>query len=290
MYYIKGADKVYGCSEEMLHTLLEKGRITLDAPVSTDQKTWQPLRTIPGFSSLAAAQDTSGAAHSSTSGTSSNGGESADNLSRTPSFGSLQNNNSSTSTDALSNSYSQQQYSTPQTQGRSATAQQADFPPVQDERWFLSNDGVNGFGPYPTNQVVAMIQNGQVYPNNFAWRNGENPVPIASIPLFANYFNFGPSNFNAPMQYYRAPMPNYNAPMPNHGYGYPVSSCSRTTYILLGLFFGGFGVHNFYAGYSGRGAIQLIFTLCIIGWFFVPLWALIEICTVTTDANGIPFS
>ena len=147
-----------------------------------------------------------------------------------------------------------------------------------------------------------MIQNRQVYPNNFAWRNGENPVPVASIPLFANYFNFGPANFNAPMANYNAPMQNYNAPMPNYyapmqqmpnnGYrgGYQVSSCNRTTYILLGLLFGGFGVHNFYAGYSGRGAIQLICTLCIIGWFFVPLWALIEICTVTTDANGVPFS
>ncbi len=65
---------------------------------------------------------------------------------------------------------------------------------------------------------------------------------------------------------------------------------SRGVYIILGLFFGCLGIHNFYAGYYGKGALQLIITLAlgwlIIGLVITGLWALIEICTVTVTADG----
>lgn len=69
---------------------------------------------------------------------------------------------------------------------------------------------------------------------------------------------------------------------------------SRVGYILLGLFLGGLGIHNFYAGYAGRGIAQLLITL-FIGWLIIPLiavgiWVLIEICTVTADAQGVRFN
>ncbi len=65
---------------------------------------------------------------------------------------------------------------------------------------------------------------------------------------------------------------------------------SRAAYILLGLFLGGLGVHNFYAGYSGKGVTQLLMTI-FIGWLILPaiavmIWVIIEICTVTEDARG----
>jgi TM2 domain-containing membrane protein YozV len=65
---------------------------------------------------------------------------------------------------------------------------------------------------------------------------------------------------------------------------------SRGVYIILGLFLGTLGIHNFYAGYHGRGAAQLIITL-LLGWVIIGLlitvpWALIEICLVTEDTNG----
>ena len=68
------------------------------------------------------------------------------------------------------------------------------------------------------------------------------------------------------------------------------SAKSRGVYIILGLCFGCLGIHNFYAGYHGRGAAQLIITL-LLGWVFLGLfitvpWALIEICSVTEDASG----
>jgi TM2 domain-containing membrane protein YozV len=68
------------------------------------------------------------------------------------------------------------------------------------------------------------------------------------------------------------------------------ASKSRGVFIILGLFFGCLGVHNFYAGYYAKGAIQVAITV-VLGWMIVglvitALWALIEIITVTADADG----
>lgn len=66
---------------------------------------------------------------------------------------------------------------------------------------------------------------------------------------------------------------------------------SKTAYVLLGVFLGGIGIHNFYAGYIVRAVIQLLisilsgFALSWISW----IWALIEVCTVKKDAKGISF-
>ena len=69
------------------------------------------------------------------------------------------------------------------------------------------------------------------------------------------------------------------------------SATSRGLYIILGLFLGCLGIHNFYAGYYGRGAVQLVITV-LLGWFIIgfiitALWALFEICTVKHDGAGI---
>ena len=66
---------------------------------------------------------------------------------------------------------------------------------------------------------------------------------------------------------------------------------SRLAYILLALFLGCFGVHNFFAGYTGRGIAQLLLTLISFGFLspVIWVWAIIEICTVTKDARGVDF-
>jgi len=58
---------------------------------------------------------------------------------------------------------------------------------------------------------------------------------------------------------------------------------------LLGIFIGGFGVHNFYLGNTGRAIIQIVVTVvtCGIG----ALWGLIEgimilVGKIDTDAQG----
>ncbi len=68
------------------------------------------------------------------------------------------------------------------------------------------------------------------------------------------------------------------------------SSKSRVAYILLGLFLGGLGIHNFYAGYAGKGAVQLILTLTLFWTIVVPvivwIWIIVELCTVDRDSFG----
>lgn len=72
------------------------------------------------------------------------------------------------------------------------------------------------------------------------------------------------------------------------------ASKSRLIYIILALFLGALGIHNFYAGRIGCAVAQLLTSL-ILGWLFIPLifiliWILIEICTVTRDGNGNNFT
>lgn len=68
---------------------------------------------------------------------------------------------------------------------------------------------------------------------------------------------------------------------------------------LLGIFLGGFGVHNFYLGYTKKAVIQLVICLvgsCIaVGPVIAEVWGLIEGIFYlmgkegyTTDANGVP--
>lgn len=61
-----------------------------------------------------------------------------------------------------------------------------------------------------------------------------------------------------------------------------ISSKSRFTYIILCLFFGGIGIHNFYAGRTGAGIAQLL-----LSWTGISsLWAFIELFAVSNDGQG----
>ena len=65
---------------------------------------------------------------------------------------------------------------------------------------------------------------------------------------------------------------------------------SRAAYIILGLFLGGLGIHNFYAGHNGRGIAQLLLTL-FTAWLCFPIiliwgWIIIEVIVTTTDGYG----
>ena len=69
---------------------------------------------------------------------------------------------------------------------------------------------------------------------------------------------------------------------------------SRVAYILLGLFLGGLGIHNFYAGRPNRALGQLLTTL-LAGWLIIPLfavfiWCIVDICAITTDGDGVRFT
>ena len=93
-------------------------------------------------------------------------------------------------------------------------------------------------------------------------------VPVMSYPTFAGY----------------APPP----PGPIHRYE---PRKSRVVFVLLAVFLGAFGGHNFYAGYVKKAVIQLCITLfsCFTGSFISWIWAIVEACMVNRDDDGIAF-
>ncbi len=65
---------------------------------------------------------------------------------------------------------------------------------------------------------------------------------------------------------------------------------NRITFMLLGLFLGAFGIHNFYAGYTARGIVQLLIACLTLfyGIFISWPWAILEILLVSRDALRRP--
>ena len=69
---------------------------------------------------------------------------------------------------------------------------------------------------------------------------------------------------------------------------------SRVVYVILGIFLGVLGIHNFYAGRTYSGLAQLLTTL-LLGWLVIPvfgiwIWTIVEICTIKCDGDGLRFS
>lgn len=70
----------------------------------------------------------------------------------------------------------------------------------------------------------------------------------------------------------------------------PALQKSKMAAGLFGIFLGGFGVHNFYLGYTGKAIAQILLSFCFgIG----AIWGFIEGILILTgnidkDANGIP--
>jgi TM2 domain-containing membrane protein YozV len=84
--------------------------------------------------------------------------------------------------------------------------------------------------------------------------------------------------------------------LPGYGYAQPAqvqprSPRSRTTYIVLGIFLGWVGAHNFYAGYTGRAVGQLCLTVLTLFYLFIVswIWAIVEVCIVDKDSTGLQF-
>lgn len=167
---------------------------------------------------------------------------------------------------------------------------------------------VNGqkTGPYQASDIQRMLrQNAIGYDTKF-WKNGM----FSWDTIGSQSHLFEPSHTPPPPPSFQQPsfqQPNYQQPyqqQPNYQQQqmnmYPqqvyiqpvaaVSGKSRVTYILLGLFLGGLGVHNFYAGHSGRGVAQLLLNLFLFWTIVVPvivgIWVLIEVITVDRDSYG----
>ncbi len=84
----------------------------------------------------------------------------------------------------------------------------------------------------------------------------------------------------------RCGCPTSNAPQFN-----PAEQKSKLVAGLLGMFLGGWGVHNFYLGFTGKAIAQIILNICCCGvgsiWGFVE--GIMILCgSISKDAKGIP--
>ncbi len=68
---------------------------------------------------------------------------------------------------------------------------------------------------------------------------------------------------------------------------------SRVADVLLGIFLGGLGLHNCYAGFNGKAIAQLLISL-LLGGLVIPLvavgiWVIVEVIVVEQDAQDVAF-
>jgi TM2 domain-containing membrane protein YozV len=140
--------------------------------------------------------------------------------------------------------------------------------------WYYQQ-GSNRMGPVDEATIRGLLTSGQISIDTLVWTTGMSSwVPLQQSSLGAGL----PTPPSA--------VPSY--PMPTQG---NPNAKDRVAYILLAVFIGHLGIHNFFAGYTSRGVIQLVITIvtCGIGGIATWIWAIIEAITVTKDANGVDF-
>ena len=139
--------------------------------------------------------------------------------------------------------------------------------------WYYQ-DGSERKGPVDTATIKSMMASGSISIDTLVWKTGMSTwVALQQTELAAEL-----------------PAPPPVVPTPGAGLS---RGKSRVGYILLAILLG-CGVHNFYAGYSARGVVQLLVALiggiitCGVAWGIIWIWSIVEACTVTVDSDGVP--
>jgi TM2 domain-containing membrane protein YozV len=159
-------------------------------------------------------------------------------------------------------------------------------------------------GPYEAAEVQRMLKQGAIGDDTLFWRDGMMDWQAigAQKHLFETSYQAPqayaqPQNFQQPgfgQQPHHQPMQVYQPQQMMMQPGMMQPPKTRVAYVLLGLFLGGLGVHNFYAGYTGKGVAQLLLTLFLWWTIIVPVgvtvWIIVEVCTVDRDAYGNPLT
>ena len=135
--------------------------------------------------------------------------------------------------------------------------------------------------------------------------------PSGGYPPYGGPYDPGAQPGYDPQWAYAPPLgygtpPGYSAPPgygPVPGYGPPAyPGKSKVAAGVLALLLGGFGIHNFYLGYTGKALFQLLGTLLTCGILALPIaiWAFIEGILILVarpgeapwgvDASGMPLS
>lgn len=114
----------------------------------------------------------------------------------------------------------------------------------------------NPYAQDNANSSAHYSQNGQFNPN----QQYSQSNPYAQQGQYSSYGSYGQPSWQS------------------NPYGSRMSSKSKIVAGLLAIFFGTFGIHNFYLGKTGRAVTQLLLTVLTfgIGAIAVQIWAVVE--------------
>lgn len=161
-----------------------------------------------------------------------------------------------------------------------AGAAPAQPPPPKAKGFYILVDDETK-GPYSLKQITGMYESGQLTMDTLCASDGDpNWKTVHDVVERATAALGGRSpNSQAPL--HAGPTIVQMARQPK----------SRTVYILLAIFLGMFGLHNFYAAKPGSGVIQLALTV-LLGWILIGLlinlfWIVAEVFSVDTDGTGM---
>lgn len=175
------------------------------------------------------------------------------------------------------------------------------------EDCYMENGGCTVFGcaQAPAEEPKLQVSHSDLSAASVA-QPAASPVqqaPATGTPLPSRYG--GPLGLSQPAvavasSSQGSSLPPASGPQPGAlpGYGYaqpaqvqPRSPKKRTAYIVLGIFLGWVGAHNFYAGYTGRAVGQLCLTVLTLSYLGIVswIWAIVEICIVDKDSTGLQF-
>jgi TM2 domain-containing membrane protein YozV len=147
-------------------------------------------------------------------------------------------------------------------------------------QWFVMKNGQQS-GPYTVEQLREMLGTVQLASTDHVWREGmAGWLPISAALATT------PPPMPAPLSPHMPPPFGSQA-----GFRHALPAKSHAIYVILALFLGSFGIHNFYAGRGGRGVGQLLVTFLSLGLlvWVVWIWNFIDVLTVSSDGDGVPF-
>jgi TM2 domain-containing membrane protein YozV len=158
--------------------------------------------------------------------------------------------------------------------------------------WYYVKQGKQ-IGPVSKDEIKSCIKTGFLSSGDMVWKQGSSDwITLTESNLKGLAISPPPVAVPQPSAVIYPPPVVIAMPPQNKIYK------QQIVYIILGLFLGGLGIHNFYAGYVGRGIAQLLisilgsillFPLVGIPALIVGVWVLVEICVVNTDAAGNNF-
>lgn len=91
------------------------------------------------------------------------------------------------------------------------------IPSMEQPEWFYSVNGIEGYGPLTTLDMVRMIQSGKLNGESYIWKQGENARYLQTIPTFSAFLGSEPQKIPPRLQsppVSSPPAPSYTLPPP----------------------------------------------------------------------------